>query len=57
MYSSQEFADLALWIRNYIDRESMSCNDSDKRSLEYIFRLSSEYEYHFWDAAYQMESW
>ena len=57
MYSSQEFADLALWIRNFIARESMSYNDSDKRNLEYIFRLSSEYEYHFWDAAYQMESW
>ncbi len=57
MYVSEEFAELALWIRNFIDRESMSYNDSDKQTLEYIFRLSSEYEYRFWDAAYQMESW
>ena len=57
MYSSDEFADLACWLRDFIDRGSIFYNDSRKQTLAKIFRLSSEYEYQFWDAAYRMESW
>jgi len=55
MYNSEEFAELAQWIRNFIDRETLNMNKDSLNALRGIFIKSSHYEYSFWDAAYRME--
>ena len=57
MYSSEEFANLAEWLREYIDREALLLTGPQKRELEGIFLISSEYEYQFWDSSYEMRTW
>ena len=57
MYSSPEFADLARWLRAFIDREALGRSERELRRMEELFVLGSRYEHMFWDAAYRMEEW
>lgn len=57
MYSSPEFAELADWLRSFIDRTSTESGDQERERMQKAFLLSSQYEYMFWDAAYRMEEW
>jgi len=57
MYNSDEFAELAGWLRSFIDREVRDMPAKVRSSLEEIFLKSSEHEYRFWDAAYRLEEW
>ena len=57
MYSSPEFAELADWLRSFIDRTSEASGEQERGRMERAFLLSSKYEYMFWDAAYRMEEW
>ena len=57
MYSSPEFAELADWLRSFIDRTSEASGDQERGRMVKAFLLSSQYEYMFWDAAYRMEEW
>lgn len=57
MYNSEEFAELATWIRGYIDRAAEKMNPTSLQKLQSIFLLSSVYEGKFWESAYIMEDW
>ncbi len=57
MYSSPEFAELAAWLRSFIDRDAEAKNAEALARMEEIFIASSRYEYMFWDAAYRLERW
>ena len=57
MYSTPEFAELAEWLRSFIDRIAEGCSSAELLRMEQVFRTSSQYEYKFWDAAYHMEQW
>ena len=57
MYNSEEFAGLAQWLRDFIDRETVGLSSESLVVLSDIFIQSSRYEYLFWDAAYRMETW
>ena len=57
MYNSDEFENLAIWIRQFIDREVQNMTPSSQEHLENIFFTSSKYEYRFWDSAYNLETW
>ena len=57
MYNSQEFAELADWLRSFIDRVALESGEQELKRMEEAFLVSSQYEYMFWDAAYQMEEW
>ena len=57
MYSDVEFAELAKWLRGFIDRIAMDSMPQELDRMEEIFLLSSQYEYMFWDAAYRLEQW
>ena len=57
MYSSAEFAELADWLRSFIDRVAVASGREEIGRMENAFMLSSRYEYMFWDAAYRMEEW
>ena len=55
MYNSEEFAELAQWLRDFIDRETSDMNEKSLNDLRDIFIKSSQHEYSFWDSAYRME--
>lgn len=57
MYNSQEFADLADWLRSFIDRVASESSETELQRMEAAFLTSSRYEFMFWDAAYRMEQW
>ena len=57
MYNSDEFAELADWLRSFIDRTANQSGADELKRMEQAFILSSQYEYMFWDAAYRMEEW
>jgi len=57
MYSSPEFAELAAWLRYFIDRTAAGKDENGLRRMEETFLTSSRFEYMFWDAAYRMEDW
>ena len=57
MYNSPEFAQLADWLRSFIDRVALGSGEEELRKMGEAFLLSSRYEYMFWDAAYRMEEW
>ena len=57
MYNSPEFAELAEWLRSFIDRTAEGMGESERQKMEEAFLVSSQYEYMFWDAAYRMEEW
>ena len=56
-YNSQEFADIADWLRGFVDKHAETAGTSEKETMERAFRISSQYEYMFWDAAWRMEEW
>ena len=56
-YNSQEFADIADWLRGFVDKQAETAGTSEKEAMERAFRISSQYEYMFWDAAWRMEEW
>lgn len=57
MYSSPEFADLARWLRGFVDRMAEGASEAQRRRMAEAFLTSSRYEYMFWDAAWRMETW
>jgi thiaminase/transcriptional activator TenA len=57
MYSSQEFADLAHWCRQLVDRTAEGLPEKALRRMEEAFLASSRYEYLFWEMAWRQEGW
>ena len=57
MYNSPELAELAEWLRSFVDRTARASSSGEVARMEEIFLTSSRYEYMFWDAAYQLEEW
>ncbi len=57
MYSSREFAELAQWCCDLLDRVAAGLPDRELHKLEVAFLTSSRYEWQFWEAAWKMEQW
>lgn len=57
MYASPEFAELAAWCRDLLDRLAEGLGPRDRERLEAAFLTSSRYELLFWEMAYRMEEW
>lgn len=57
MYASPEFAAVAKWMRQLVDEETRSAGRREKTRLAEIFRISSRYEWMFWEMAWQEEQW
>lgn len=57
MYNSQEFADLAAWVRGFLDKIADGCGKDELERMREAFVTGSRYEYMFWDAAWRMEEW
>ena len=57
MYSSEEFAELAVWCRALVDRVAAGLPEDTLRRMEDAFLTSSRYELLFWEMAWRQESW
>jgi len=57
MYADPEFAALAAWCRQLVDRLAAGADDSGRRRMEQAFLTSSRYEYLFWEMAWRLETW
>ena len=57
MYSSKEFAALAHWCRELVDRVAAGLPERALHKLEEAFLTSSRYEWLFWEMGWKMERW
>jgi thiaminase/transcriptional activator TenA len=57
MYADPEFAGLAVWCRELVDRVAEGASPEQRRRMEEAFVTSSRYELQFWEAAHTLERW
>ena len=57
MYADPEFAALAGWCRELVDRLAAGANSATRGRMEESFLTSSRYEYLFWEMAWSRETW
>jgi thiaminase/transcriptional activator TenA len=57
MYASAEFAQLAQWCRDLLDRLAAGLSEAHQQRLIDAFVTSSRYELRFWDMAASLERW
>ena len=57
MYADPEFAALAAWCRELVDRLAQGADEPGRRRMEEAFLTSSRYEYQFWEMAWRLETW
>ncbi len=56
-YSSAEFAELADWCRDLVDRAATGLPEEALARMEDAFLTSSRYEYLFWEMAWRRDWW
>ena len=57
MYAAPEFAALAGWCQELLDRLAEGLPERELRRLEEAFVTSSRYEWRFWEMAWSQEAW
>jgi thiaminase/transcriptional activator TenA len=57
MYADPEFAALAEWCRELVDRLAEQASPETRRRMEQAFLTSSRYELAFWQMAWEQERW
>ena len=57
IYADPEFAALAAWCRELLDRLAAGADGAARRRMEEAFLTSSRYEYQFWEMAWRLETW
>src|SRR5262245_10928130 len=57
LYGSPEFAEVARWMREAIDRLTRDAGALERAAMGEAFIVSSRYEWMFWDMAWRGERW
>ncbi|WP_267643165.1 thiaminase II [Haloarchaeobius amylolyticus] len=57
MYAGEEFTELTEWCKDLLDQVAADATETDRVRYWELFRTSAQYEYLFWDAAWQQEDW
>ena len=57
MYSSDEFRDLALYLRALTDQIGSSASADEQAAMETAYLTSLRLEYQFWEMAWRLERW
>ncbi len=57
MYAHPDFAALAGWCRDLVDRLAEGAPPAQRRRMEEAFLTSSRYEVLFWEMAWRRETW
>lgn len=56
-YASPDFDAVEIWIRERLDAHAASLNSAEEAHLFEIFRVSTCYEWLFWEMAWRLEEW
>ncbi|GGE67641.1 thiaminase II [Priestia taiwanensis] len=56
-YSSDEFAQAAIWLIDYMNELAEGKSEKELARLEEIFLYTSRFEYLFWDMSFNKEMW
>ncbi len=56
-YASEEFAAIVRAVRELTDRVARTLGPEDHERMREHFRVTSRYEWMFWDMAYRLERW
>lgn len=57
MYASDEFSELTDWCHSLMNRVAANAHQTDRERYIDLVRTSAQYEYLFWEAAWNQESW
>ncbi len=57
MYASPDFGGVERWIRERLDSYATALRPAEEARLYEIFRISTSYEWLFWNMAWQQEEW
>ncbi|MUW14342.1 thiaminase II [Halorubrum sp. CBA1125] len=57
LYAGEEFTELTEWCKRLMDEVAADASDPDRRRYRDLFETSAQYEYLFWDAAWEQEGW
>ncbi|HXR65155.1 MAG TPA: thiaminase II [Ktedonobacteraceae bacterium] len=57
MYASPDFDAVETWIRERLDSYAAALRPTEEARLYEIFRISTSYEWLFWNMAWQQEEW
>ncbi|WP_044895712.1 thiaminase II [Bacillus alveayuensis] len=57
MYASEEFGQLAEWLKNLMNKLAEGKTEQELKELEDIFLTTSKFEYMFWEMSYQKQMW
>jgi len=56
-YASPDFDAVEIWIRERLDAHAVSLSSQELARLFEIFRISTYYEWLFWEMAWRLEQW
>jgi thiaminase/transcriptional activator TenA len=56
-YADPQFDAVGLWLRQSLDRHATQLTDPEIARLQEIFRISTAYEWLFWEMAWRQEAW
>jgi thiaminase/transcriptional activator TenA len=56
-YASPDFDAVEIWIRARLDAHAPATSSPEEARLSEIFRISTCYEWLFWDMAWREEAW
>ncbi len=56
-YASPDFDAVGTWIRERLDTRTANISPEDEARLHEIFRISTSYEWLFWEMAWRLEEW
>lgn len=56
-YASPDFDAVGTWLRGHLDARAGSLHPAEETRIFEIFRVSTNYEWLFWEMAWQQEGW
>lgn len=57
MYAGEEFTELTSWCKALTNEVAADASDAERDRYRELFATSAQYEYLFWDAAWDREGW
>jgi thiaminase (transcriptional activator TenA) len=56
-YASPDFDAVGVWIRERLDTPTVNSSPGEQARLQELFRISTCYEWLFWEMAWRLEEW
>ena len=48
---------MTAWLKDFVDRLGNEASAAERARMETVFLASTRYEYQFWEAPFQDETW